>query len=231
MSMEDITWRALHSKLPDDDIVPLNEMIENAKIYLGNKIDTNQTNIMNGIEGISVSTTGVGKVLEKRTIPIESGRKEEGLIISKFVAPVPGMYKVKIEYTNNFSYSKGYINLCHNRTKKYAYITELTDPSSAGDGYKYKPTYAYLDGMNFYREHSVGELFYYDGNEKELLMEFAGNDSNRITVSSSNPYVYSFEGYIYCQSGEPVSLSLYNTSYTGMGNIVSITSTITYGNS
>lgn len=223
---------ALNSTLGTSSFLSLDKMIENAKTYLGNKIDTNQTNIMNGIEGISVSTTGVGKVLEKRTIPVESGSKKEGLIISKFVAPVPGMYKVKIEYTCGY-FGAGYINICHNRTKKYAYITELTDITSAGNGYKYNPTYEYLDGMNFYRGCSVGELFYYTSKKKELLMEVVANDLNRATVSSPNPYVFSFEGYIYCQSGEPVALSLYSTSSNGMGNlgITSITSTITYGNS
>lgn len=232
MSMEDITWRVLHSKLPEDDIVPLNEMIDNSEAFLSNKIDNNQTTIMNGIEGISVSTTGVGKVLEKRTIPVESGSKKEGLIISKFVAPVPGMYKVKIEYTCGYL-GAGFIDLCHNRTKKYSYITELTDITSEGSGYKYRPTYKYVDGMTFYRGHSVGELFYYTTEEINLLMEFVASDLNRTTVSSPNPYVFSFEGYIYCQSGEPVALSLYSTSSSGMGElgITSITSTITYGNS
>ena len=38
-TFEDITWFALHSKLPDSDMIPLNEMIENSELDIKNYID------------------------------------------------------------------------------------------------------------------------------------------------------------------------------------------------
>ena len=48
-TFEDITWFALHSKLPDSDMIPLNEMIENSELDIKNYIDLQISDIKKNV--------------------------------------------------------------------------------------------------------------------------------------------------------------------------------------
>ena len=70
-TFEDITWFALHSKLPDSDMIPLNEMIENSELDIKNYIDEKDIALKQYIK----TYNGVYKPSNNRNELLASGYK------------------------------------------------------------------------------------------------------------------------------------------------------------
>ena len=142
-TFEDITWFALHSKLPDSDMIPLNEMIENSELDIKNYIDLQISDIKKKLEKMLSSTSGVGNVLRVDNIT-ENEIGYFSYILTKFVPPVSGIYKIGVEInytvpnTDNYTWMPPSFDLWSVPVKRVAYATEANDTSSAGVTNSYK---------------------------------------------------------------------------------------------
>ena len=231
-TFEDITWFALHSKLPDSDMIPLNEMIENSELDIKNYIDLQISDIKKKLEKMLSSTSGVGNVLRVDNIT-ENEIGYFSYILTKFVPPVSGVYKIGVEINYTATNCKPpCFDLWSVPVKRVAYATEANDTSSAGTGFNYSIETRVCDTWYYYFNNSIGRSSGVGSDVKKYI----ANNLGRFDCgyhSGQYPYSEYLEFVFLCEAGVPVVILAEdinsNTSSKYYRNIHSIRSTITYG--
>ena len=231
-TFEDITWFALHSKLPDSDMIPLNEMIENSELDIKDYIDLQISDIKKKLEKMLSSTSGVGNVLRVDNIT-ENEIGYFSYILTKFVPPVSGIYKIGVEinYTASGNLRSPSFDLWSVPVKKIAYATDANDTSSAGTGFHYSITTQVCDTWSYYFNNSIGR---YVGYLTDDVKKYVANNLGQFSCDyhSNYPYAEYKEFVFLCEAGVPVVILAEHVSNGGSNNsrnIHSIRSTITYG--
>lgn len=211
---------SINSTLCTSSFLPLDKMIENAKVAISSKIDATQTNVMNAVNNMQTSMTGTGRVVAKQTINPDSNW--EGVDIIKFIAPVSGMYKMQAEVTVDIG-GMHYFDFYKLIPQKFSYITQVNNNGV---------NYSKIDGE--YRNLST-----YAGSRREMGSSEILHSTSIITITSgfqSQNQTETIGGYFLAQAGELVVLNLTNGAYRNgvvPGGLCcsSITTTVTYGNS
>ena len=233
-TFEDITWFALHSKLPDSDMIPLNEMIENSELDIKNYIDLQISDIKKKLEKMLSSTSGVGNVLRVDNIT-ENKSGYFNYVLTKFVPPVSGVYKIGVEinYTAGDNWMPPSFDLWSVPVKRVAYATEANDTSSAGTGFNYSIETRVCDTWYYYFNNSIGrESSGFGSDVKKYIANNLGHFDCDYHLGIY-PHVEYKEFVFLCEAGVPIVILAEdinsNTSSKYYRKIHSIRSTVTYG--
>ena len=229
---------ALNSTLSTSSFLPLDKLIENAKLFITNHMTNEVADVKKNINNMLVSTTGVGKVLRTNTIT-ESETGHFDYILEKFVPPVSGLYKIGIEInytvpdTSRHDWRPPHFDIWSVPVKRVIYATEANDISSSGVGFNYKIKTSVCDTWNYYLNNNIGRRTVgFSSGEKGYIATNLGQFSCG-DHSGNYPYSEYKEFLFLCEAGVPVIILAEdinsNTSSYYYRNIHSIRTTVTYG--